>query len=235
MSSAEASSFEPPRHYAEEIVPDMETVIIDYGSGNLRSAAKAFERACRENNLSMKINVTSDAAEVAAADRIVLPGVGAFRACKNGLLAVDGMVEALQEAVIEKGRPFFGICVGMQLMASRGIEHGTTEGLGWIKGDVVKLTPNDPELKIPHMGWNELQIDAAHPLFNGIKSGQHAYFVHSYHLAALEPDQVLATVDYASPVTAIVGRDNMIGTQFHPEKSQETGLRLIANFLRWNP
>ncbi|MDF2367704.1 imidazole glycerol phosphate synthase subunit HisH [Sneathiella sp.] len=213
----------------------METVIIDYGSGNLRSAAKAFERACRESNLSMKINVTSDAAEVAAADRIVLPGVGAFRACKNGLLALDGMVEALQEAVIDKGRPFFGICVGMQLMANRGIEHGTTEGLGWIAGDVVKLTPKDPELKIPHMGWNELQIKADHPLFDGVENDQHAYFVHSYHLAARDPAHVLATVDYSGPVTAIVGRDNMIGTQFHPEKSQETGLRLIANFLRWSP
>ncbi|MCC3304066.1 imidazole glycerol phosphate synthase subunit HisH [Sneathiella sp. HT1-7] len=213
----------------------METVIIDYGSGNLRSAAKAFERACRESNLSIKINVTSDANEVAAADRIVLPGVGAFRACKNGLLALDGMADALQEAVIEKGRPFFGICVGMQLMASQGIEHGTTEGLGWIGGDVVNLAPDDPGLKIPHMGWNELQVQAAHPLFDGIASGQHVYFVHSYHLAAHDPDHILATVDYGGPVTAIVGRDNMIGTQFHPEKSQETGLRLIANFLRWNP
>lgn len=213
----------------------METVIIDYGSGNLRSAAKAFERACRESNLSIKINVTSDANEVATADRIVLPGVGAFRACKNGLLALDGMADALQEAVIEKGRPFFGICVGMQLMASQGIEHGTTEGLGWIGGDVVNLAPDDPGLKIPHMGWNELQVQAAHPLFDGIESGQHVYFVHSYHLAAHDPDHILATVDYGGPVTAIVGRDNMIGTQFHPEKSQETGLRLIANFLRWNP
>lgn len=213
----------------------METVIIDYGSGNLRSAAKAFERACRESNLSMNINVTSDASKVAAADRIVLPGVGAFRACKTGLLALDGMADALQEAVIEKGRPFFGICVGMQLMASRGIEHGTTEGLGWIGGDVVNLAPDDPGLKIPHMGWNELQLQAAHPLFDGIETGQHVYFVHSYHLAAHNPDHILATVDYGGPVTAIVGRDNMIGTQFHPEKSQETGLRLIANFLRWNP
>ncbi len=213
----------------------METVIIDYGSGNLRSAAKAFERSCRDAGLSMKINVTSHADEVARADRIVLPGVGAFRACKNGLLAVAGMVEALQEAVIEKGRPFFGICVGMQLMADRGIEHGTTDGLGWIGGDVVKLAPDNPDLKIPHMGWNELEFRAAHPLFDGIASGCHAYFVHSYHLAARDPAHILATVDYGGPVTAIVGRDNMIGTQFHPEKSQETGLRLIENFLRWTP
>ena len=213
----------------------MKTVIIDYGSGNLRSAAKAFERSSREAGLDMAIEVSSHPEDVAAADRIVLPGVGAFRACKNGLLAVEGMVEALEEAVIKKARPFFGICVGMQLMASRGIEHGTTEGLGWIAGDVVKLTPDDPELKIPHMGWNELQINTAHPLFDGIESGCHAYFVHSYHLAAREPAHILATVDYGGPVTAIVGRDNMIGTQFHPEKSQETGLRLIANFLRWNP
>lgn len=173
--------------------------------------------------------------DVAAADRIVLPGVGAYRACKNGLNAVDGMVEALEESVIKKGRPFFGICVGMQLMASRGIEHGTTEGLGWIAGDVVKLTPNDSELKIPHMGWNELQIDAPHPLFDGIESGCHAYFVHSYHMAAHDPSHILATVDYGGPVTAIIGQDNMIGTQFHPEKSQETGLKLIANFLKWSP
>ena len=164
----------------------------------------------------MSINVTSDPNKVAGADHVVLPGVGAFRACKNGLTAIEGMVDALTEAVIEKGRPFLGICVGMQLMASRGLEHGTTDGLGWIAGDVVKLTPDDP-------------------LFDGIETGQHAYFVHSYQLAAANPAHVLATVDYGGPITAIVGRDNMVGTQFHPEKSQATGLRLIENFLKWKP
>lgn len=213
----------------------METVIIDYGSGNLRSAAKAFERACRESNLSIKINVTSDANEVAAADRIVLPGVGAFRACKNGLLALDGMADALQEAVIEKGRPFFGICVGMQLMASQGIEHGTTEGLGWIGGDVVNLAPDDPGLKIPHMGWNELVIDRPHPVLAGIESGEHAYFVHSYAMDVADPAHRIAHVDYGGDITAIVGRDTIIGMQFHPEKSQAAGLRMIGNFLRWKP
>ncbi|WP_340148495.1 imidazole glycerol phosphate synthase subunit HisH [uncultured Sneathiella sp.] len=213
----------------------METVIIDYGSGNLRSAAKAFERCCREAGLAMSINVTNRPDEVATADHVVLPGVGAFRACKNGLMAVDGMVDALTEAVIEKGRPFLGICVGMQLMASRGLEHGTAEGLGWIAGDVVKLTPDDPELKIPHMGWNDLDVKQPHPLFDGITTGQHAYFVHSYQLAAADPAHVLATVDYGGPITAVIGRDNMVGTQFHPEKSQVTGLRLIENFLKWKP
>lgn len=213
----------------------MKTAIIDYGSGNLRSAAKAFERSSRESGLAMTIEVTSRPEDVVTADRIVLPGVGAFRACKQGLAAVDGMIEALHEAVIEKGRPFFGICVGMQLMAGKGVEHGETDGLGWISGDVVGLEPGDPDLKIPHMGWNELELRVRHPLFDGIESGQHAYFVHSYHLAAKDPAHILATVDYGGPVTAIVGRDNMIGTQFHPEKSQETGLGLIANFLKWKP
>ncbi|MEX0584005.1 MAG: imidazole glycerol phosphate synthase subunit HisH, partial [Sneathiella sp.] len=187
----------------------METVIIDYGSGNLRSAAKAFERSCREAGLAMSINVTSRPEDVAAADHIVLPGVGAFRACKNGLMAIEGMVDGLTEAVIEKGRPFLGICVGMQLMASRGLEHGTTEGLGWIEGDVVKLNPDDPGLKIPHMGWNDLEIKASHLLFDGIETGRHAYFVHSYQLAAADPAHILATVDYGGSITAIVGRDNM--------------------------
>jgi glutamine amidotransferase len=213
----------------------MELTIVDYGSGNLRSAAKAFERAVNETGLNMNVVVTSDPKQVAASDRIVLPGVGAFRSCKRGLLEIDGMAEALEETVIVKGRPFFGICVGMQLMASRGIEHGITEGLNWISGDVVNLTPSDPELKIPHMGWNELEFEVEHSLFSGLKNGQHAYFVHSYHLESPDPSLILATVDYGGPVTAIVGRDNMIGTQFHPEKSQETGLKLIANFLEWKP
>ena len=213
----------------------MKTAIIDYGSGNLRSAAKAFERASRESGRNATIVVTRRPDEVIAADRIVLPGVGAFRACRQGLAAVDGMIDALREAVVAQGRPFLGICVGMQLMAGKGLEHGETEGLGWIEGDVVPLQPADPALKIPHMGWNELELDRPHPLFDGIASGQHAYFVHSYHLAAASPAHVLATVDYGGPVTAVVGRDNMIGTQFHPEKSQETGLQLIKNFLRWKP
>jgi len=213
----------------------METAIIDYGSGNLRSAAKAFERAAREAGLAMDIVVTDDPARVLAADRVVLPGVGAFKACKAGLMAIDGMIEALQTTIIDKARPFFGICVGMQLMATRGIEYGIIDGLGWIDGDVIRLMPEDASLKIPHMGWNELEFRRPHPLFEGIAEGQHAYFVHSYQMKTADPRHVLATVDYGGPVTAIVGRDNMIGTQFHPEKSQETGLRLITNFLKWKP
>ena len=213
----------------------METVIIDYGSGNLRSAAKAFERSVREAGLAMDIVVTSDPDRVRHADRIVLPGVGAFKACKLGLNALTGMQEALVDAVIEKGRPFFGICVGMQLMATRGIEYGATEGFDWIAGDVVKLAPADSSLKIPHMGWNELSLQSSHPLFDGIENDQHAYFVHSYHMATADPEHILATVDYGGEVTAIIGRDNMIGTQFHPEKSQETGLAMIGNFLKWKP
>ncbi|MEH6525744.1 MAG: imidazole glycerol phosphate synthase subunit HisH [Sneathiella sp.] len=213
----------------------METVIIDYGSGNLRSAAKAFERSAREANLAMKIVVTSDPDRIRHADRIVLPGVGAFKSCKLGLNALTGMEEALVDAVIDKGRPFFGICVGMQLMATRGIEYGVTKGFDWIAGDVVKLEPADSSFKIPHMGWNELSFRTTHPLFDGIENGQHAYFVHSYHMTTLDPGQILATVDYGGEVTAIIARDNMIGTQFHPEKSQETGLSLITNFLKWKP
>lgn len=213
----------------------METVIIDYGSGNLRSAAKAFERSAHESNLCMEIVVTSDPERVLNADRIVLPGVGAFKACKLGLSALTGMEEALVEAVIEKGRPFFGICVGMQLMATRGMEYGVTGGFNWIPGDIVNLAPSDFSLKIPHMGWNELSLQSTHPLFDGMENGQHAYFVHSYKMHTTDPAHTLATVDYGGEVTAIIGRDNMIGTQFHPEKSQETGLNLIANFLKWKP
>lgn len=213
----------------------MELTIIDYGSGNLRSAAKAFERAVREAGLSTEIVVTSDPDRVLKSDRIVLPGVGAFKACKAGLDAVSGMTAALEEAVIQKGRPFLGICVGMQLMADRGIEHGTTEGLGWISGEVVKLEPDNPDLKIPHMGWNELELCSDHALLEGLKNGQHAYFVHSYQMSVAEPSQILARVDYGGSVTSIVGRDNMVGTQFHPEKSQETGLQLLTNFLKWVP
>ncbi len=218
----------------------MQTVaIIDYGSGNLRSAAKAFERMAAETGLARAITVTADAAVVAAADRVVLPGVGAFADCRRGVTDPPGLMAALETAVIEKSRPFLGICVGMQLMAARGLEHGETPGFGWIAGDVVAIEPASPALKIPHMGWNELNILApAHPVLAGLGSGDegpHAYFVHSYHLAAADRGDVLATTDYGGPITAIVGRANMIGTQFHPEKSQATGLRLIANFLDWSP
>ncbi|MEM9058885.1 MAG: imidazole glycerol phosphate synthase subunit HisH [Pseudomonadota bacterium] len=211
----------------------MTTAIIDYGSGNLRSAEKAFERMSRDLD-GGEIVVTSDPGAVAQADRIVLPGVGAFADCRRGLLAVDGMFDAIAERV-RAGAPFLGICVGMQLMATRGLEHGETPGFDWIGGDVVRLAPSDPALKIPHMGWNDLTGVAAHPVLNGIAPGDHAYFVHSYHLALTDPAHRLASVEYGQPVTAIVGRDNMVGTQFHPEKSQQTGLRLIGNFLKWSP
>ncbi|MBX3503670.1 MAG: imidazole glycerol phosphate synthase subunit HisH [Alphaproteobacteria bacterium] len=210
--------------------------IVDYGSGNLRSAAKAFERAARETGSGHDIVVSGDPRVVERAERIVLPGVGAFADCRAGLYAVPGMVEILQRAVIERGRPFLGICVGMQLMATRGVEYGTHPGLDWIKGEVVRLTPADRVLKIPHMGWNELvDLAAGHPLLAGIAPGDHAYFVHSYELRAEQAGTVLARTDYGGRLTAMVGRDNLAGTQFHPEKSQRTGLTLIANFLRWQP
>ena len=212
----------------------MTTAIIDYGSGNLRSAEKAFQRMAGETRRGGPIVVTSDPETVARADRIVLPGVGAFADCRRGLMAIDGLAEAI-EARVAAGQPFLGICVGMQLMATRGLEHGETPGLGWIPGDVVRLEPNDPALKVPHMGWNELVLAAAHPVLAGIDSGSHAYFVHSYHLQVRVPEHRLAHVHYGQMVTAIVGRANMLGTQFHPEKSQATGLRLIANFLVWAP
>jgi imidazole glycerol-phosphate synthase subunit HisH len=222
----------------------MSVAIIDYGSGNLRSAAKAFERSAREAGYAGDVTVTSQSDVVARADHIVLPGVGAFRDCRRGLDAVPGMVDALTEAVVAKGRPFLGICVGMQLMAARGHEHHLTSGLGWIPGDVVALTPpaNAADLgpggtgfRIPHMGWNELRFSATHPILRGLRSGAHAYFVHSYHLSCENAAHILATVDYGGSITALVGRDNMVGTQFHPEKSQATGLQLIANFLAWSP
>jgi len=214
----------------------MSVAIIDYGSGNLRSAAKAFERAAREADLTETITVTADPGVVRNSDRVVLPGVGAYADCKRGLLAIDGMAEAIREHVDGTRKPFFGICVGMQLMASRGLEHGVTEGFDWIKGDVEHITPSDPALKIPHMGWNELDVPAnPHPLFAGVETGMHVYFVHSYHLNAADSHDVLATTDYGGPITAAVGRDNIVGTQFHPEKSQEAGLRIITNFLRWQP
>jgi glutamine amidotransferase len=213
-------------------------VIIDYGSGNLHSAAKAFERAERESGANVSIAVTSSAADVASADRVVLPGVGAFADCKSGLEAVPGMVEALEESVRRKGRPFLGICVGAQLMAERGLEFRTTPGLGWMAGDVKAIEPGDPALKIPHMGWNTLRVVNRHPLLEGIPtgpSGLHAYFVHSFHLVTPDRGALVAEADYGGPVTAMVGRGNIAGTQFHPEKSQTLGLKLIANFLMWRP
>ena len=216
----------------------MRVAIIDYGSGNLRSAAKAFERAAREGGIDASIEVTADAETVRKADRIVLPGVGAYADCRAGLDAVSGMVEALEEAVTTNGRPFLGICVGMQLMSARGLEKTTTNGLGWIAGDVVEMKPADPSLKIPQIGWNTIELAKDHPLFDGISTGPdglHAYFVHSYHLGVERAEDLLATTDYGGPVTAAVARDNMVGTQFHPEKSQKLGLALIGNFLRWQP
>ena len=216
----------------------MKVAIIDYGSGNLRSATKAFERAARESGADAEIILTDNADIVASADRIVLPGVGAYADCKAGLASVPGMIEALRENVEQKAKPFLGICVGMQLMSSRGLEKTLTEGLGWIDGDVVEMTPADPDLKIPQIGWNTLTLNKSHPLFDGIRTGAdglHAYFVHSYHLAATNPDDVLAVTDYGGPVTAAVIHENKIGTQFHPEKSQKLGLTLIANFLKWKP
>lgn len=213
-------------------------VIIDYGSGNLHSAAKAFERAARESDADAQIQVTSNATDVAAADRVVLPGVGAFADCKRGLEAVPGMRETLEEVVRHKGRPFLGICVGCQLMAERGLEFGVSEGFGWIKGDVKAIEPNDPALKIPHMGWNTLSVVNDHPLLAGIATGPaglHAYFVHSFHIATPDRSCIVAETDYGGPVTAMVARANYAGTQFHPEKSQTLGLKLIANFLKWKP
>jgi glutamine amidotransferase len=216
----------------------MTVAVVDYGSGNLHSAAKALERAARDVGLDQPIIVTDDPAAVARADRVVLPGVGAFADCRRGLDAVDGMVAALEEAVRRKGRPFFGICVGMQLLAERGREYEVTEGLGWIPGEVDRIAPNDPSLKIPHMGWNTLDVARAHPLLGDLQLGArglHAYFVHSYQLKPAEPADLVAAADYGGAVTAIVARDNMVGTQFHPEKSQRLGLALIANFLKWKP
>lgn len=216
----------------------MRVAIIDYGSGNLKSATKAFERAAREAGLQADIILTRDAEVVRKADRIVLPGVGAYADCRAGLDDVTGMVDVLNEKVRDGGIPFLGICVGMQLMATQGLEKSTTCGLGWISGDVVEMIPSDPALKVPQIGWNTLQVKHQHPLLEGIATGTdgyHAYFVHSYHLQAQNPDDVVATSDYGMDVTAIVARDNMAGTQFHPEKSQTLGLALIANFLRWKP
>ena len=216
----------------------MSTAIVDYGSGNLHSATKALERAAREAALSETVTLTADPDFIARADRIVLPGVGSFADCRAGLDAVPGLVAALDEAARVKGRPFLGICVGMQLMATRGLENGVTPGLDWIAGEVGPIAPADPRLKIPHMGWNTLDGAKQHPMLAGIPTGSdgwHAYFVHSYGFRAVSPDDVVATTDYAGPIAAVIAKDTMIGTQFHPEKSQALGLAFLANFLRWRP
>jgi imidazole glycerol-phosphate synthase subunit HisH len=208
------------------------TALIDYGSGNLASAAKALARAA---NGKSEIVTTADPQVVMDAERIVLPGVGAFADCMKGLQAVPGMVEALREKVLKEGAPFLGICVGMQLLATVGVEFGRHAGLGWIAGEVVKITPDDPELKIPHMGWNEVKKMQSHPLLEGIPDNAHAYFVHSFQLKPVLPDDLIATTDYGGPLTAMVGNENIAGTQFHPEKSQATGIKLLENFLSWRP
>lgn len=216
----------------------MHVAIIDYGSGNLHSAAKAFERAAREVDSRLTVKVTADPDEIRTAERIVLPGVGAFADCRNGLAGIPGMIEALEESVLANGRPFFGICVGLQLMAERGLEHGLTSGLGWIGGEVRPIAPSDPSLKIPHMGWNALTLARKHALFDGIPTGENglnAYFVHSFHFVPESEDALVATTDYGGPISAFVAKDNMAGSQFHPEKSQKLGLALIGNFLRWKP
>jgi glutamine amidotransferase len=211
----------------------MSTVaLIDYGSGNLASAAKALAKVA---NGKSEIVTTADPQVVKDAERVVLPGVGAFADCMRGLSAVPGMVEALREKVLKEGAPFLGICVGMQLLATVGVEFGRHAGLGWIAGEVVKITPSDPNLKIPHMGWNELNVLTRHPLLKGIETGAHAYFVHSFELKPTLPEDLIATTDYGGPLTAMVGNENIAGTQFHPEKSQATGLKLLENFLSWRP
>ena len=214
--------------------------LIDYGSGNLASAAKALARAADTVGPGkFEIVTTADPQAVKDAERIVLPGVGAFADCMKGLSAVPGMVGALREKVLQKGAPFLGICVGMQLLATVGREFGDHAGLGWIAGDVVKITPNsskgDPALKIPHMGWNALTILQPHPLLNGIADGADVYFVHSYHMRPALPEDLIATTDYGGPLTAMIGNENVAGTQFHPEKSQAAGLKLLENFLAWRP
>lgn len=212
----------------------MTTVLIDYDSGNLHSAEKAFQRMARETGQGM-VRVSNRPEDVATASRIVLPGDGAFPACRRGLAAIDGLEEAIVEAVTKRAVPFLGICVGMQMLANEGHEYETVTGFGWVAGDVRKIAPNDPALKVPHMGWNDLVIDQPHPVLEGIATGAHAYFVHSYHMEMRDPAHRLAHCNYGGDVTAIVGHANVIGTQFHPEKSQEAGLRLIANFLNWAP
>lgn len=212
----------------------MLTVLVDYDSGNLHSAEKAFQRMAAETGAG-DVLVSSRPEDVARATRIVLPGDGAFPACRQALSDHTGLFEAIDDGVTRRGVPFLGICVGMQMLATRGLEYRETPGFGWIGGEVARIAPANPAFKVPHMGWNDLVIDHPHPVLDGIATGDHAYFVHSYAMRVTDPAQLLAHVDYAGPVTAIVGRDNIVGTQFHPEKSQATGLRLIANFLRWRP
>jgi glutamine amidotransferase len=212
----------------------MLTVLVDYESGNLHSAAKAFQRMSDEAGAGTVL-ISGHPEDVARADRIVLPGDGAFAACRAALGERSGLFEAIELAVRHRGRPFLGICVGMQMMAAWGREYHDTQGFGWFAGEVVRITPDNPSLKVPHMGWNDLVVDRPHPVLEGISTGDHAYFVHSYHMQLERPDALLAHVDYGQPITSIIGRDTMVGTQFHPEKSQATGLRLIANFLRWKP
>ena len=213
----------------------MNVIIIDYGSGNLRSVAKAIERSVRDAGLSLTVQVSANPEDLREASHIILPGVGAFGDCRAGLLALDGMANALDEAVLITAKPFLGICVGMQLMGTLGLEHGKHAGLGWLKGTVRALEFNNQNLKIPHMGWNELVVNTFHPVLDGLNNKPHVYFVHSYYMDCDSPADVLATVNYGGPITAVVGCDNMIGTQFHPEKSQEVGLKLIRNFLKWKP
>ncbi len=216
----------------------MNLVVVDYGAGNLHSATKALERAARESGTSLTLTLSAAPDVVASADRLVLPGVGAFADCRRGLDAVPGLVAALDEAVRAKGRPFLGICVGMQLLASRGLEKAVSAGLDWIGGEVGPITPDDPTCKIPHMGWNTLDVARAHPVLAGVPTGAegwHAYFVHSYGFRPADTADVVATTDYGGAIPAIVGRDTIVGTQFHPEKSQALGLALLANFLRWAP
>jgi len=212
----------------------MTTVIVDYESGNLHSAEKAFQRMAQEVGAGAVV-VTSDPEVIRNATRVVLPGDGAFPACRTALFDHRGVFEAMDEAVHQRGVPFLGICIGMQMLATRGLEYTETPGFDWISGEVVKIAPADPALKVPHMGWNDLVIDHPHPVFDGIKTGDHTYFVHSFHFQVADAAHRLAHVDYAGDITAIVGRDNLLGMQFHPEKSQNTGLRLIGNFLIWNP
>ena len=214
----------------------MRIAIVDYGSGNLRSAEKAFEKAAQEHEIDVKVIVTSNADAVVNADRVILPGVGAFADCYQGLNALGGMVEALREVALKKARPFLGICVGMQLLAERGLEHGTHEGLGWIGGEVQPIDTKNIRMKVPHMGWNALQINQGHSkLFKGIEDGAYVYFVHSFRFVPTETSHVIASVEYGPTIVAALARDNIAGTQFHPEKSQAHGLRLLANFLSWSP
>lgn len=212
----------------------MTTVIIDYESGNLHSAEKAFQRMAQETGTG-SVTVTSDPDTVRRADRVVLPGDGAFPACRKQLFDHSGLFEAIEEVVITGGRPFMGICIGMQMLASEGLEYEPTPGFDWIGGTVERITPADATLKVPHMGWNDLVIDQSHPVLDGVETGHHAYFVHSYQFRVTDPAHLVAHTDYGGQITAVVGRDNIVGTQFHPEKSQQTGLRIIANFLAWAP